>query len=72
MTPRDPSRRRLLSTIAALPLAGLAGATAFRLGTHAPLLRPGARGTTADRCAQCGSADHTMLTRGCPAAPEVL
>lgn len=34
--------------------------------------RPAASGTSATRCAQCGSPDHTMLDPRCPLAPRVL
>lgn len=33
--------------------------------------RPSPSGTTATRCAQCGSPDHTMLDPRCPLAPRV-
>ena len=45
-------------------LAAIAGA--------AKAARPTPSGTTATRCAQCGSADHTMLDARCPLAPRVL
>jgi hypothetical protein len=34
--------------------------------------RPSASGTTATRCAQCGSVDHSMLDVDCPLAPRVF
>jgi hypothetical protein len=33
--------------------------------------RPAPSGTSATRCAQCGSPDHTMLDPRCPLAPRV-
>lgn len=72
MQPMDQSRRRLLATFAALPVAGIAGVAAMRLGVHAAVLRPGGRGTSSRRCAQCGGGDHTMLDAACPAAPQVV
>jgi hypothetical protein len=68
----DRSRRRLLATLAGAPLAGAAAATATRLGANAAVLRPGARGSSAQRCAQCGATDHAMLDAACPASPEVV
>jgi hypothetical protein len=61
-----------LAALAGAPLAGAAAVTATRLGANAAVLRPGARGASAHRCAQCGSADHTMLDAACPVAPEVV
>jgi hypothetical protein len=33
--------------------------------------RPAPDGTSATRCAQCGSPDHTMLDPRCPLAPRI-
>lgn len=33
--------------------------------------RPAPSGTSATRCAQCGSPDHTMLDPRCPLAPRI-
>lgn len=70
------ARRRLLAAFAAVPalivarrgaeLAGEAIAGAVQSA------RPAADGTSATRCAQCGSTDHTMLDPSCPMAPRVL
>lgn len=68
----DPSRRRLLSRVATLPLAGVAAVAATRLGANAALLRPAGRGNSDVTCAQCGGAGHSMLMSACPAAPGVL
>lgn len=65
-------RRRLLAAIASVPVVGAAAVAATRLGAHAAMMRPGARGDSATRCGQCGAGDHTMLARGCPAAPEII
>ena len=65
-------RRRLLAGIAAVPLAAVAAVTATRLGARAALVRPGARGSSAQRCGRCGAHDHTMLQPACPLAPEVI
>lgn len=72
MARTDLSRRRLLTGLASAPLAVVAGAAAARLGAHAALARPGGRGLSSERCGQCGSAQHTMLTAGCPVAPKVV
>jgi len=70
------TRRRMLAAAATLPalfvarrgveLAGDAIAGAIRSA------RPAAAGTSATRCAQCGSPDHTMLDPVCALAPRVL
>lgn len=65
-------RRRLLTAVASLPVVGAVAVTVARLGAHAAMIRPAARGDSAHRCAQCGGRDHTMLSGGCPAAPAVL
>jgi 4-hydroxy-3-methylbut-2-enyl diphosphate reductase IspH len=72
VTRTDRSRRRLLAGLVGAPLAGAAAVTATRLGANAAVLRPGAHGTSASRCAQCGARDHTMLDAACPASPEVV
>ena len=65
-------RRKLLTAIASVPIVGAVAVAATRLGAHAAMMRPGARGDSASRCGQCGAGDHTMLARGCPAAPQVI
>jgi hypothetical protein len=72
VTRTDRSRRRLLAGLVGAPLAGVAAVTATRLGANAGMLRPGAHGTSASRCAQCGARGHTMLDAACPASPEVV
>jgi hypothetical protein len=72
VTRTDHSRRRLLTGLVSAPVALVAGAAAARLGAHAALARPAGRGTSTGRCGQCGSAQHTMLAVGCPAAPRVV
>jgi hypothetical protein len=70
------SRRRLLIAAAAIPTvvvvqrAADTASEAVRAGIVA--LRPRGAGTSATRCAQCGSPDHTMLDPRCPLAPRVL
>ncbi len=65
------SRRRLLGWVLAAPAAVTTGVLAAQVGRRAALLRPAAAGTSASRCGQCGSSDHTMLSAACPAAPEL-
>ncbi len=70
------SRRHLLIVAATLPVvavverAGRSVADALERGIVA--IRPRGDGTSATRCAQCGSPDHTMLDPRCPLAPRVL
>jgi hypothetical protein len=70
------TRRRLLAAAAAIPVALAAerGAHLASGGIRVTVnaLRPPARGTSATRCALCGSTDHTMLDPRCPAARPVL
>jgi hypothetical protein len=69
---RGVTRRRLMTGLIALPALGVVLAGGRRLGRAGPLLRrPGANGSSADRCASCGAADHTMLAAVCPMRPEV-
>jgi hypothetical protein len=70
--PTDRSRRRVLAGLAGAPAALVAAVAATRLGRHAALARPGAHGTSTQRCGQCGALDHTMLASSCPAAPRVV
>ena len=70
------SRRRLLAVAAALPIV-LVAERGIRFAADgaraaATALRPASSGTSATRCAMCGSPDHTMLDRRCPAAKPVL
>jgi hypothetical protein len=70
------TRRRLLAGLLAAPVVlvattladGVASATRGMVGG----VRPHRDGTSATRCAQCGSPDHTMLDPACPLAPRVL
>lgn len=70
------SRRTLLLATAAIPAITLADRVARSVGDAARgailALRPAPDGTSATRCAQCGSSDHTMLDPVCPLAPRVL
>jgi hypothetical protein len=70
------SRRRLLVATAVIPVALTAqrGVRVVADGVRgaAAALRPPAQGTSATRCAMCGSADHTMLDPRCPAARPVI
>lgn len=70
------TRRRLLAAGLGLPVILVArlGADALAAVARAAIrgARPSADGTSATRCAQCGSADHTMLDPRCPLAPRVL
>lgn len=69
----DPVRRRtVLTAIATAPVAALATRAAGALVGAVPFLRPCGRGTSATRCAQCGSDDHTMLDPACPATRTVI
>ena len=70
------TRRRLLAAAATLPVllvarrgVELAGDA---IGGAVRSARPAAAGTSATRCAQCGSSDHTMLDPICALAPRVL
>ena len=71
MPATDPRRRRFLKGLAAAPLLAGAAVATTRLGSHAALMRPGARGSSSERCASCGADDHMMLDLSCPASPEV-
>lgn len=62
------TRRRLLGAFAALPLVGVAAPRLLRLVPVA-WSRPAGNGTSASRCAACGSPGHSMLAADCPAAP---
>jgi hypothetical protein len=70
------TRRRLLAVGLGLPafLVARRGVDALGGVLTAAIhgARPAADGTSATRCAQCGSPDHTMLDAGCPLAPRVL
>lgn len=70
------SRRRLLAAAAVVPLvvfiergARVAVEGAWRA---VAALRPPSTGTSATRCALCGSGDHTMLDPRCPTAKRVI
>jgi hypothetical protein len=70
------SRRRLIAAGIAVPglvvLERAASMAGDALSGATRAARPTPAGTSATRCAQCGSADHTMLDPGCPLAPRVL
>ena len=69
------TRRRILVAGLSVPALLVARQGAGILGDAAAgairASRPAASGTSATRCAQCGSADHTMLDPRCPLAPRV-
>jgi hypothetical protein len=67
---RGVSRRALLS-LGITGSALLLVRTPARVRAAVSALRPAAEGLSAQRCAQCGRPDHTMLSRSCPAAPRV-
>lgn len=66
------TRRRFIFGALAAPVAfvGLKAAATARKGIA--VLRPGARGSTATTCAQCGQQGHSMLDPGCPSSPRVV
>jgi hypothetical protein len=70
------TRRDLLVATIAIPAVMVAEpfakSVASAISGAARASRPAASGTTATRCAQCGSVTHTMLDTGCPLAPRVL
>lgn len=70
------TRRRLLTAAATLPVLVVAGRgvelAADAIAAAVKAARPAAAGTSATRCAQCGSPDHTMLDPMCALAPRVL
>ena len=70
------ARRRLVAAALSLPVLALMGRGVSLLGGAVTGAirgaRPAADGTSATRCAQCGSPDHTMLDAACPMAPRVL
>jgi hypothetical protein len=70
------ARRSLLVAAVAAPAVLLAEqvtkSAIVALSGAARASRPLPSGTSATRCAQCGSADHTMLDPACPLAPRVL
>lgn len=69
------TRRHILVAAAAVPAAILADrvlqAAADAAVGALGAMRPPAQGTSATRCALCGSSDHTMLDPRCPAARKV-
>jgi hypothetical protein len=70
------TRRRLLAAAATIPALFVARRGVELAGEviegAARSVRPVAAGTSATRCAQCGSAGHTMLDAACPLAPRVF
>jgi hypothetical protein len=66
---RAPSRRSFVAGIVALPAAFVAARLIAARSTSIRSLRPAPEGTSATRCALCGSDRHAMLR--CPRAPEV-
>jgi hypothetical protein len=65
-------RRRLLGALVAAPAVLATGRLAVAGLRAVPAVRPQARGSSAQRCAQCGSSQHTMLDPACPASPGVI
>jgi hypothetical protein len=69
------SRRHLLRLAVVLPvglaLSRVATLEARVSGSVARGIRPAPSGTSATRCAACGSPGHTMLDTRCPAHPRV-
>lgn len=72
------SRRRLLILAGVPALAIVAGRFADLAGIGAAAgraaeaaLRPSSIGSSATRCASCGSTGHSMLSADCPAGPHV-
>ena len=66
-----PITRRRLLTAAGAVTAFAASERATRtaaaaVGSAVEAMRPTAAGTSADRCALCGSPDHAMLDPRCP------
>jgi hypothetical protein len=70
------TRRNLLAAAVAVPAMMVAEpitrSVVSAISEAARASRPLASGTTATRCAQCGSDAHTMLDAGCSLAPKVL
>jgi hypothetical protein len=66
------SRRGFLAGLIALPAAFVGGKAIAAAGRAVRLVRPSAEGRSTTRCAVCGGADHRMLDRRCPGAPEVI
>ncbi|HEX6422629.1 MAG TPA: hypothetical protein VFZ79_04075 [Acidimicrobiales bacterium] len=65
-------RRRVLGAVAAAPAALALGRLTAGALRAVPLARPPAAGSSAGRCAQCGSRGHTMLDPACPSAPGLV
>jgi hypothetical protein len=70
------TRRSLIVAAVAAPgvlvVERLAKSAIVAVSGAAHASRPAASGTSATRCAQCGSDRHTMLDPRCPMAPRVL
>lgn len=64
------TRRRLLAAAGAASAFAVSEravrAASTAVGGAIAGMRPTAQGTSADRCALCGSADHAMLDPRCP------
>jgi hypothetical protein len=65
----DRSRRAFVVGFLTAPVALLIARATGALRATASAMRPRASGTSALRCAVCGSARHAMLA--CPRLPEV-
>jgi hypothetical protein len=72
--PMAMTRRRFVAAAGVSVLGVLAARAAQRLETAvaaaAPALRPSSRGTSAGRCALCGSTAHSTLAATCAEAAE--
>ena len=61
-----------LATASAPFVEPVARSIADAMTGAAKAARPASSGTTATRCAQCGSNEHSMLDRRGPMAPRVV
>jgi len=68
------NRRRFVAAAAVSAVGAVAARTAGRvepaIAAAVPVLRPASLGTSAGRCAHCGSLDHSTLDVTCPEAAE--
>lgn len=66
------SRRGFLAGVLAVPAAFVGARVLAAAAKAVRISRPAAEGRSTTRCAVCGGADHRMLDRRCPGAPEVI
>ena len=68
------TRRGLVVAAGVSAIGAIAARTARRvepaIAAAVPVLRPAALGTSAGRCAHCGSLEHSTLDVTCPEAAE--